>query len=213
MRLSIAVAKAPPPERLLDAAEKELLANSGHLEMAPVAKRAKASVGLAYHHFGSKAGLIAAVVDRFYEPLRDIALGDAIPADLDWASREFTRMKATTDYFYDAPLAPLICGRLAREPEVLDIEKAHMTELLALGARNIAQGQRLGVVSADLNPDVTVALLMGGHRLALEQAVTASPRPDRQALVNQVWKFTAQALQMNCESLPTAGPTTGKPDQ
>ena len=27
------------------------------------------SVGLAYHHFGSKGGLIAAVVDDFYERL------------------------------------------------------------------------------------------------------------------------------------------------
>lgn len=183
-------------QRLLDAAEKELISNGGHLEMAPVAKRARASVGLAYHHFGSKTGLIAGVVDRFYEPLREIALGDAIPVDLEWPQREHARMKATTDYFYDHQLAPLIAGRLAREPEVLDIEKAHMDQLLALGARNIGQGQKSGFVSPDLDPKVTVAILMGGHRLALDQALLADPRPDRSQLVEQVWRFTAQALQL-----------------
>lgn len=186
-------------QRLLDAAETELIQNGGHLEMSRVAKRAKASVGLAYHHFGSKTGLIAGVVDRFYEPLREIALGDAIPVDLDWPEREFARMKAITDYFYDHPLAPLIAGRLAREPEVLDIEKAHMAQLLELGARNIAQGQKQGVVSADLDPEMTVALLMGGHRLALDQAILSAPRPDRNTLVAQVWRFTIYALRLDRE--------------
>lgn len=186
-------------QRLLNAAEEELLTNKGHLEMGPVARRAKASVGLAYHHFGSKTGLIAAVVDRFYQPLREIALGDAIPVEQDWGSRELARMSATTDYFYEAPLAPLIAGRLARESEVLDIEKAHMDKLLELGARNIAQGQRLGIVAPHLDPEVTVALLMGGHRLALDKAVLSDPRPDKQGLIEQVWRFTSQALQLKHE--------------
>ena len=38
-------------ERLVQAARKELLQNHGHLEMQAVAKRARVSVGLAYHHF------------------------------------------------------------------------------------------------------------------------------------------------------------------
>ena len=49
-------------ERLLSAAQEELIEGQGHLEMQAVARRAQVSVGLAYHHFGSKAGLIAAVV-------------------------------------------------------------------------------------------------------------------------------------------------------
>ena len=43
-------------DRLIRAAEAELIATHGHLEMQAVAKRAKLSVGLAYHHFGSKLG-------------------------------------------------------------------------------------------------------------------------------------------------------------
>ena len=46
-------------EKLISAAQEELIHGQGLLEMQAVAKRAKVSVGLAYHHFGSKAGLIA----------------------------------------------------------------------------------------------------------------------------------------------------------
>ncbi|WP_050625577.1 TetR/AcrR family transcriptional regulator [Bradyrhizobium viridifuturi] len=56
-------------DRLLAAAQQELIEGHGHLEMQAVAKRARVSVGLAYHHFGSKAGLIAAVVEDFYQRL------------------------------------------------------------------------------------------------------------------------------------------------
>jgi len=200
----MATTKIGTPQRLLDAAEAELIRNSGFLEMAAVAKRAGVSVGLAYHHFGSKTGLIAAVVDRFYGPVRDIALGDTIPIEMEWRERERARVHALTEYFYDHPLAPLIAGRLAREPEVLDIERAHMDALLELGSRNIAQGQRQGVVASDLDPVVTVALLMGGHRLALDQAVLADPRPPRARLVDHIWTFTINALQLNQDRITPA---------
>ena len=78
-------------EKLLEAAEAELIASDGQMEMAAVARRAGVSVGLAYHHFGSKAGLVAAVVDAFYGPLREISLGTAIPPQLDWPARERAR--------------------------------------------------------------------------------------------------------------------------
>ena len=50
--------------RLINAAEAELIENNGHIEIQGVAKRVGLSVGIAYHHFGSKTGLIAAVVDK-----------------------------------------------------------------------------------------------------------------------------------------------------
>ena len=40
--------KTGSAERLLQAAKEELLANDGYMEMSAVAKRAGASVGLAY---------------------------------------------------------------------------------------------------------------------------------------------------------------------
>lgn len=72
-------------ERLIRAAEKELIWSHGHLEMQPVAKRAQVSVGLAYHHFGSKAGLIAAVVEDFYNRLDQVVFNDAKRPSEIWA--------------------------------------------------------------------------------------------------------------------------------
>ncbi|MDV2079912.1 TetR/AcrR family transcriptional regulator [Marinobacter xestospongiae] len=190
------VKKISTYQRLITAAQRELIANNGHMEISAVAKRAEVSAGLTYHHFGSKTGLVAAVVDQFYEPLREIALGDGIPVDLEWRERERTRTKAIIEYFYSHPLSPLIAGRLAREPEVLDIERAHMEALLVEGARNIAQGQKLGLISPDLNPNIVVAMLMGGLRLAIDQAVLAEERPSSSDLLAQVWRLTSHALDL-----------------
>ena len=185
-------------DRLIDAAEAELIAHQGHMEMSAVARRAEVSTGLAYHHFGSKTGLIAAVVDRFYGPVRDIALGAAIPVDMAWAEREKARANALIDYFYRHPLAPLISGRLGREPEVIDIEHAHRDALVQEGARNLAQGQKHGVIDPTLDPTITVAVLMGGLRAAIDRAISAKSRPSKTELLEQVWRITEGALALNC---------------
>ena len=181
--------------RLLKAAEEELIENDGRLEMLAVAKRAGLSTGLSYRYFGSKAGLIAAVVDHFYQPIRHIALGEAIPLDQEWTEREKRRVSALIDYYYDHPLAELIAGRLSREPEVLDVENEHMAKLLEAGKRNIAQGQKSGTVDPQLKPEIAVALLMGGLTQALNTAITAKKRPAKSELLNNIWRFTVSALQ------------------
>src|SRR3990172_13415962 len=55
--------------RLLEAAAADLVASGGAAEVASIAARVGASVGLIYRHFGSKAGLLAAVVEDFYDRL------------------------------------------------------------------------------------------------------------------------------------------------
>lgn len=194
--------KNPSPKigsdvRLVRAAEAELIESNGHMEMLAVAKRAGVSVGLAYHHFGSKAGLLAAVVDHFYAPLRDISFGKAIPLDQDWSAREKARTRAFIDYFYAHPFAPLVAGRLGREPEVRDVEAAHMNALLAEGAKNLAQGQRQGVVSNDVVPEVVIGLLMGGLRQAIDSAILAKTRPPKTVLLEQIWTFFERGMGLN----------------
>src|SRR5438046_4617250 len=78
-------------ERLVQAAQEELIRTHGHLKMQAVAKRAQVSVGLAYHHFGSKAGLIAAVVEAFYSRLDEEVFNEACRPSESWADRERRR--------------------------------------------------------------------------------------------------------------------------
>ena len=189
-------AAADKHQRLIEAAQAELIDNAGHIEMLAVAKRAGVSTGLAYHHFGSKAGLISAVVDAFYAPLREITFGDAIPTKLEWREREKARTKALIDYFYDHPFAAIVAGRLGREPEVLDIENAHMAAMLKEGARNLAAGQKSGVLGARLVPEIAIAFILGGLRQAVHGAVLSKKRPARTRLLEQVWRQIEGALEL-----------------
>jgi AcrR family transcriptional regulator len=188
--------KIGTPERLIQAAQEELIQGHGLLEMQAVARRAKASVGLAYHHFGSKAGLIAAVVEAFYDRLEEVAFNPSSLVSSDWAGREKERIAAYISFHYDHPFAPLVVGALSRAAEVLDVEQAFARRQLAAGAYNLRAGQRAGVIPADLDPRLTIALMIGGIRQALIGALAKGQRPDRQDLTDKIWVFIAGALRL-----------------
>lgn len=181
-------------ERLVAAAQEELIRGHGHLEMQAVARRAQVSVGLAYHHFGSKAGLIAAVVEAFYNRLdADVFSGANWPAKT-WADRERGRIAAYVGFHYHHPFAPLVLGALSRSPEVLDVEANFTNRILAAGARMLESAQRDGTISGDIDPHLTIALMSGGIRQALVDALRRERRPDPEKLSNDIWTFMVAAL-------------------
>ncbi|WP_050422334.1 TetR/AcrR family transcriptional regulator [Bradyrhizobium tropiciagri] len=195
-------------ERLLAAAQQELIEGQGHLEMQAVARRAQVSVGLAYHHFGSKAGLIAAVVEDFYERLDEAAFGGAKLSAKNWADREKARIGVYVAFHYEHPFAPLVIGPLSRAPEVLDVETAFTGRQLAAGARMLEAAQRDGIVPAELDPHLTIALMIGGIRQALIGALTGERRPDPARLTSDIWAFMAAALRLPAGPPPTKSKAT-----
>jgi AcrR family transcriptional regulator len=184
------------PERLIRAAQEELILGHGLLEMQAVANRAKASVGLAYHHFGSKAGLIAAVVEAFYNRLEEVAFNPANLVSPDWVGREKERVAAYISFHYDHPFAPIVVGPLSRATEVLDVELAFTKRQLIAGAYNLRAAQRQGVIPGDFDPHLTIALMIGGIRQALIGALAKGQRPDRGQLTEKIWAFIAGALHL-----------------
>jgi AcrR family transcriptional regulator len=190
-------ARIGAPERLIRAAQEELIQGHGLLEMQAVAKRAKVSVGLAYHHFGSKAGLIAAVVEAFYDRLEAVAFDPANLVSQDWAGREKERVAAYISFHYDHPFAPIVVGALSRAPEVLDVELAFTKRQLVAGARNLRAARREGVIAADFDPHLTIALMIGGIRQALIAALVKGQRPDRAELTEKIWFFITGALRLS----------------
>ena len=183
-------------ERLLRAAEQELIRSHGHLEMQAVSKRAQVSVGLAYHHFGSKAGLIAAVVEAFYSRLDEMVFkAPKLPSE-GWADREKRRIASYVAFHYDHPFAPLVIGALSRAPEVLDVETAFTSRQLADGALMLATAQREGVIPNRIDPDLTIALMIGGIGQALIGALMSKQRPDPDKLTDEIWAFMAGALRL-----------------
>jgi AcrR family transcriptional regulator len=182
--------------KLVRAAEQELIRGHGHLEMQAVARRAEVSVGLAYHHFGSKAGLIAAVVEEFYDRLDAAAFSGAkLPSD-SWVQREKARVAAYIAFHYVHPFAPLVIGAMSRAPEVLDVETAFTNRQLAAGARMIEAAQCDGIVADDIDPHLTIALMIGGIRQALIGALLRKRRPDPEKLTDDIWIFMAAALRL-----------------
>lgn len=187
-------------DRLLEAAQDELVAGQGHLEMQAVARRAGVSVGLAYHHFGSKAGLIAAVVEAFYDRLeRAVFAAPTWPAAT-WVDRERGRIAAYVAFHYAHPFAPLVIGALSRAPEVLDVETAFTDRQLAGGATMLIAAQRDGVVPGDIDPHLTIALMIGGIRQALLFALRQENRPPPEQLTDDIWAFNAAALRLTAKA-------------
>ena len=199
-------------ERLIRAAETELIRSHGHLEMQAVSKRAQVSVGLAYHHFGSKAGLIAAVVEAFYSRLDEAVFKERKPpaakssssaakssagkSPAGWAQREKRRIAAYVAFHYDHPFAPLVIGALSRAPEVLDVETAFTNRQLAAGALMLQAARRDGIVQGHIDPHLTIALMIGGIRQALIGALMSKQRPDPGKLAEEIWAFMAAALRL-----------------
>ena len=186
--------------RLVSAAQEELIQGQGHLEMQAVARRARVSVGLAYHHFGSKAGLIAAVVEEFYSRLDAAAFSGAKLPSENWAERERARIAAYVSFHYDHPFAPLVIGALSRAPEVLDVETEFTNRQLAAGARMLQAAQRDGIVAVDIDPHLTIALMIGGIRQALIGSLMCERRPDPTKLTNEIWAFIAAALRLTANA-------------
>ena len=160
-------------------------------------------MGLAYHHFGSKAGLIATVVEGFYMQLDEAVFSGAKLVSETWADREKERISAYIAFHYEHPFAPLVIGALSRAPEVLDVETAFTNRQLAEGERMLKAAQRGGVIAADIDPHLTIALMIGGIRQALIGALTSERRPDRKKLANAIWALMEGALRLT--RAPRAG--------
>lgn len=180
-------------QRLLAALTDALVAGQGDFEVADVARRAGVSVGLAYHHFGSKAGLLAALIDDFHDR-HDAVANQRLDGSLPWARRERTRLEASVGFMYDDPLAPVLMGRLAGSAEAMAVEGARRRAMVELAAHNIAHGQRMGFIAAAIDPVIAGAAIIGGIRQAVAIAMASPTPPPREKVVDQIWAFIAGGL-------------------
>jgi AcrR family transcriptional regulator len=181
-------------DRLLAAGADELVERDGALEVVSVAARARVSVGLIYRWFGSKAGLVAAVVDDFYDRL-DAAVfePDPVPGG-SWAERERKRTELGVAFHYDEPLAPILLSTLTREPRIADIEADRLGRQVAAATKNLERGQRRGEIPLDLDPELVGAMVLGGMREVLRHALAREKRPPKAAVVDELWRFIVAAV-------------------
>jgi len=172
-------------DKLLRAAADEL-GETGELEVAAVSRRAGVSAGLPYRYFGTRRGLLIAVLDAFYQRLGDAAALRAYDAAT-WAERERRRIRDWVTALYADPLAPLVLGGLVGDAEVAAANTRHLHLLIELGARNIAHAQRAGELPAHRDPEFLAAATLGGTNAMLSVALTRTPRPPAEEIITELW--------------------------
>jgi AcrR family transcriptional regulator len=177
--------------RILAAAAEALIAGEGECEIADVARAAGISAGLSYHYFNSKAGLIAAVVEAFYDRFEAAVMDINPKPGAGWGERERLRLERMVAFHYAEPLAPVILAKLSRTPEVAAVEAARLARHIELAAHNIELAQARGDIPGDLDAHLLGAMILGGLRQAIGQALSAPKRPGRERLTEQLWAFIA----------------------
>jgi AcrR family transcriptional regulator len=183
-------------ERILAAAAKALAHGGGELEVGDVARRARVSVGLAYHHFGSKAGLLSALIADFYAR-HDAVANQPLDRSLPWPTRERLRLKGSVEFMYSDRLAPVMMGRLSGSIEVIALEASHRSAMVELAAANIAEGQKSGYIAAAIDRQIAAAAIIGGIRQAVAAALAAPKPPPSKRVVAQLWNFIAGGLSLS----------------
>lgn len=162
-----------------------------------MARRAGVSVGLIYRYFGSKAGLLGAVVEDFYDRYdRDVMEPNPAPG-ADWPKRERERTARAVAFHYREPLARVVLSRLHREPGVAAIEAERLARHVESAARNLTLGQERGEIPRDLDVGLAGAMVLGGIRQGLAEALGRTPPPAPEIVVEQLWRFIAAAVRFH----------------
>lgn len=161
-------------QRVLDAAA-QVFAEQGYegARVAEIARAAGLSVGAIYNHYGSKADLLAAVVERdsAEELGRLLATGQPMGV-LDLIAEQGRIL----DHRPPAPLLVEVIMAARRDPEVADTLVEQVTGREALLADLLRFGQTAGEVVGDVDPAVVARFcLMLGLGSLVVRAVDLPP--------------------------------------
>ncbi|MEM6583199.1 MAG: TetR/AcrR family transcriptional regulator [Pseudomonadota bacterium] len=181
-------------ERILATAKQLLCEGDGDFEMSWVAKAAEVSAGLAYHHFGSKEGLLSAVVNDFYDRVEDSVLMAPLSDIEDWEARERARTQRYIEFLVEDPLASAVILRMSGTPAVAAVDAERWQALIETGARNMAEGQSRGVISNPSDPKTLAAMALGAVRTAVICELCKSKPKAPPELADTIWFFVRRGL-------------------
>ncbi|WP_320671109.1 TetR family transcriptional regulator [Patulibacter defluvii] len=176
-------------ERLLAAAAEELRRH-GSAEVAAVAARAGVAQSVLYRYFAGKDGLVAAVVDAFYDQYaaevfdRSLEGDAALPPDAGWPEREALRLAREVGFLYAHPLGRPIATGLLHDAAATRADAARLREHVTAAARNIRHGQRAGELDPAVDAGLAAAAIIGGLRTMLAEALAREPPPPPAEIVD-----------------------------
>ncbi len=191
--------------RLLGAAEEELVAGHGDFELSAVARKAGVSQGLPYRYFDSKAAMVAAVVDGFFDRFDRAVFKPKLEDEGDWATRERLRTARFVEFFYADRIAPFVLSLLAGHREVIAAQQRRIAEQITAAEKNIQRGQKEGAIPRSLDASLHAALVMGGFYQALLKAMSQRPIPTQKHVTNTLHVFLSRVLQLGQNEVSCAG--------
>ncbi|MDJ0643444.1 MAG: TetR/AcrR family transcriptional regulator [Erythrobacter sp.] len=179
---------------ILDAAERLVIETGGEFEISQLAQAAEISNGLAYHYFGSKDGVVEAVIDRFYERYSAVMDKKADP-EISWPVRERARLLETIAFLYSDPFAPVAFGALGH-PRAIQKEHEVQREMMENAAHNVRSGQRRGQIPTEIDSALAGAAIIGAIRSTMMMAMRMNPRPDPDKVADQIWQLIEGAVSL-----------------
>lgn len=182
--------------RLIAVARRVALATGGRIELAKVAEEAGVVPSLVHRYFGSKAGLVAALVDDFFDRFHAEVLDADLEEHGDWARHERMRLERGVRFHYAEPFALLLYGQLARDPEVARTEALRIAVVVERAARSIRRGQRRGELPVGVDPGLAGAAMFGAMRLVMVEALRRTPPPPPERVIEVLWRQIAASVQI-----------------
>jgi AcrR family transcriptional regulator len=184
-------------ERLLACARDIAIANDGHVEIAWVAEAAGVVPSLVNRYFGSRAGLISALLDDFFGRLRAEVFDLNLDDQGTWAQHERIRLEKGVHFHYIDPAAVVIYTGLSREPEVALTENRHIDRVVKRAAASIRRGQKRGELPSSIDPELAGAAMFGAMQRVMVTALGRTPRPRPDRVVEILWRQIAAAVDIN----------------
>ncbi len=181
-------------QRLLDVARRIAIETRGQVELAKVAEVAGVVPSLVHRYFGSKSGLVKALVDDFFDRFHAEVLDADLDRHGDWSRHERLRLERGVRFHYAEPFAVVLYGPLARDPEVARKEAARIAVVVDRAARSIRRGQKRGELPVGVDPGLAGAAMFGAMRLVMVEALTRSRRPAPEQVIEVLWRQVAASV-------------------
>lgn len=180
-------------QRLLDAAAAHLAAH-GTVEVVRIAEAAGVAPSVLYRYFDGRDGLVAAVVEDFYDSYEERVFARRDVPGNTWPVREALRLEREIAFFYGHPLGRAVACGLLREPAAAQVDAARTRAQGQAAARNIRAGQRAKELSPAIDAGLAGAAIIGAVRVMLSEALARTPPARQRDVVKAALKIGSAVL-------------------
>lgn len=175
------------------AAQTELRKH-GRLEIADVGRAAGVAPSVIHRYFGNRAGLVAAVVEAFYDDYDAAVFLVPRAEDVSWQEGEALRITQEVGFLYSHPLGRRVAAGLLHDPAATQVDAERQRRHAALAARNIRLGQASGELPSSVNADLAGAAIIGALRSVLTVALGLDDPPDQAEVIDTIIRLSAALI-------------------